>query len=221
MVGSAVFGWSWVWVGLSCKDRSGDYRGYAWSQDYGGGIFFVNDKIRDRALGVSGWGHNHRSRLRDPGLEWFCRWMLISPWVMTEIVLERMIVIQELRYSRSWLEKSLARPKRAEINFKGALSLVEANLQTDKCYVVWWEPDTTVELYQSLWSPGDTWAGFGGWVGMLPCEQGRKGHFIQRIFMFRATKAWKSMGDVECYNWVTLGELLIFPVSVFPFIKWR
>lgn len=46
--------WGWVLIGLSCKDRSGDYRGYACNQDYRRSIFFVNDKIRDMALGVRG-----------------------------------------------------------------------------------------------------------------------------------------------------------------------
>lgn len=44
----------WVLVGISCKDWSGHLRGYACNQDYGGGIFFEYDKIRDMTLGVSG-----------------------------------------------------------------------------------------------------------------------------------------------------------------------
>lgn len=49
----------------------------------------------------------------------------MSPGVMTEIVLERIIVSQELKCSRTWVEeKSMARCEGPEINFKGALSLI-------------------------------------------------------------------------------------------------
>lgn len=49
----------------------------------------------------------------------------MSPGVMTEIVLERIIVNQELKHSRTWVEeKSMARCEGPEINFKGTVSLI-------------------------------------------------------------------------------------------------
>lgn len=49
----------------------------------------------------------------------------MAPEIMTEIVLERIIVSQELKHSRTWVEeKSMARCESPETNFKGALSLL-------------------------------------------------------------------------------------------------